>query len=32
MIYHVDGETVIIDVIWDIRQNPKRLTQRLANL
>ena len=32
MIYHVDGDIVYIDVIWDIRQSPKRLTQRLAKL
>ena len=30
MIYHVDGEMVIIDVIWDTRQSPKRLTERLS--
>jgi len=32
MIYHVDGETIIIDVIWDTRQSPKRLANRLAKL
>ena len=30
MIYHVDGEMVIIDVIWDTRQSPKRLAERLS--
>ena len=30
MIYHVDGEMVIIDVIWDTRQSPNRLTERLS--
>ena len=29
MIYHVDGDTIIIDVIWDTRQSPKRLSDRL---
>ena len=32
MIYHVDGDNIIIDVIWDIRQSPKRLAQRLAKI
>lgn len=32
MIYHVDGETVVIDVIWDTRQSPKRLANRLGKL
>ncbi len=32
MIYHVDGETIIIDVIWDTRQSPKRLADRLNTL
>lgn len=32
MIYHVDGETVVIDVIWDTRQSPKRLANRLSKL
>ena len=32
MIYHVDSDTIVIDVIWDIRQNPKRLGQKLAKL
>ena len=32
MIYHIDGDTVIIDVIWDTRQSPKRLAQRLAKM
>ena len=32
MIYHVDGDTVIIDVIWDIRQSPKRLSQRISKI
>jgi plasmid stabilization system protein ParE len=30
MIYHVEGESVIIDVIWDTRQSPKRLAERLS--
>ena len=32
MIYHSDGERVIIDVIWDTRQSPKRLSKRLSKL
>ena len=32
MIYHVDGDIVYVDVIWDVRQNPKRLAQRLAKI
>ena len=32
MIYHVDGETVVIDVIWDTRQSPNRLANRLSKL
>ena len=32
MIYHVDGEKVVIDVIWDTRQSPKRLAERLSKL
>ena len=32
MIYHVNGETVIIDVIWDTRQSPKRLANRLSKI
>ena len=32
MIYHVDGEMVIIDVIWDTRQSPKRLAERLSKI
>lgn len=32
MIYHVDGETIVIDVIWDTRQSPKRLADRLSKL
>lgn len=32
MIYHVDGDRIIIDVIWDTRQSPKRLANRIANL
>ena len=32
MIYHVDGDNIIIDVIWDTRQSPKRLAQRLAKI
>lgn len=32
MIYHIHGEMVYVDVIWDIRQNPKRLAQRLAKI
>ena len=30
MIYHVDGETIFIDVIWDTRQSPMRLADRLS--
>lgn len=30
MVYHVDGELVFIDVIWDTRQSPKRLAERLS--
>ena len=32
MIYHVEGETVVIDVVWDTRQSPKRLKDRLSKL
>ena len=32
MIYHVVDETVFIDVIWDTRQSPKRLADRLSKL
>ena len=32
MIYHIDGESVVIDVIWDTRQSPKRLTARLNHV
>ena len=32
MIYHVDGDTIYVDVFWDVRQDPKRLAKRLANL
>lgn len=32
MIYHIDGDQVIVDVIWDTRQSPKRLTQRLSKI
>ena len=32
MIYHVDGDTIVIDVIWDIRQSPQRLAQRISKL
>jgi len=32
MVYHVNGETIIIDVIWDTRQSPKRLADRLNSL
>ena len=32
MIYHADGENVVVDVIWDTRQSPKRLTDRLSKL
>ena len=32
MIYHTDGDQVIVDVIWDTRQSPKRLTQRLSKI
>lgn len=32
MIYHIDEDMIIVDVIWDTRQSPKRLTQRLAKL
>ena len=32
MIYHVAGDTIVIDVIWDTRQSPKRLTQKLSKL
>lgn len=32
MIYHVVDETIVIDVIWDIRQSPKRLADRLSKL
>lgn len=32
MIYHVADETIIIDVIWDTRQSPKRLADRLSKL
>ena len=31
IIYHVDGETIYVDVFWDVRQDPKRLAKRLAN-
>ena len=32
MIYHVDGEQVVIDVIWDTRQSPRRLANRLVKI
>lgn len=32
MIYHIDGETVVIDVVWDTRQCPTRLIDRLSKL
>ena len=32
MIYHVDRDTIVIDVVWDTRQSPKRLAQRLSKL
>lgn len=32
MVYHVQGDTIIIDVIWDTRQDPKRLSQRLSKM
>ena len=32
LIYHVDGETIVVDVVWDTRQSPKRLTDRLTKL
>jgi plasmid stabilization system protein ParE len=32
MIYHVVDETVFVDVIWDTRQSPKRLADRLSKL
>jgi plasmid stabilization system protein ParE len=32
MIYHIDGERIIIDVIWDTRQSPKRLKERLSGI
>lgn len=32
LIYHVDGEMVIVDVVWDTRQSPKRLVDRLSKL
>lgn len=32
MIYHVANETVYIDIFWEVRQDPKRLNQRLSNI
>jgi plasmid stabilization system protein ParE len=32
MIYHVEGETIVIDVIWDTRQSPRRLAYRLSKI
>lgn len=32
MIYHVDSDKIVIDVIWDTRQNPKRLAQKLSKI
>jgi len=32
VIYHIDNETIVIDVIWDTRQSPKRLAGRLNQL
>ena len=29
MIYHVDGENIIIDLFWDTRMNPTTLIKRL---
>lgn len=32
LIYHEDNDTIVIDVVWDVRQSPKRLAGRIANL
>ena len=31
-IYHISNDTIVIDVIWDTRQSPKRLAQRLTKI
>ena len=31
MIYHVDGELIIIDLFWDTRMNPESLIKRLES-